>query len=89
MENTEMETCGIEETGIVDMPEDESAETCDSDVAGVIAGAIGGFLAYVVIDGGKKLIRFIAEKRAKRKLAKETVANQDDEAESETQQQDK
>lgn len=75
MEDNEMRSNEVEAIG--DETPNEIEETYDCNAGAAVAGAIGGFLAYIVIDGGKKLIRFIAEKRAKKKQAKAAAAQED------------
>ena len=59
---------GIENQNTVD------EEASDSGNGGsVLAGIVGGFIAYVVIDGGKKLWQFFTSKRAEKKQSKEVT----------------
>lgn len=57
---------------------EEVDETQDSSNAGaLLAGVIGGFIAYAVIGGAKKLRVIIEEKVALKKLAKAAKAEID------------
>lgn len=61
-------------------PEDEIEEVPESSGSGAfVAGIVGGFLAYAVIGGAKKLIAFAQTKLAgrKRKEGAETVVDAD------------
>jgi hypothetical protein len=54
----------------------EANETQDSSNAGaMLAGVIGGFIAYAMIGGAKKLRVIIGEKVAAKKLAKAAESN--------------
>lgn len=74
MEDNNTNIVEFEETN--NSPEEiEETNACESSSGGVIAGVVGGFIAYVVIDGAKKLWSFIAEKRAEKKRAKVIVVD--------------
>lgn len=54
----------------------ETEEAAGSGNAGaLVVGIVGGFLAYAVIDGGKKLLRFINERRREKKAAASPTDN--------------
>lgn len=59
----------IEETSI----DPEVEETDDGSGAALVMGFIGGFFAYVVIGGTKKLLKFAATKYEQHKAKKETA----------------
>ena len=63
----------IENEEIEEITEPEVEEASDSDNAGaLVAGIVGGFLAYAAIGGAKKLLAFIKAKRRAKKTAAES-----------------
>lgn len=66
MESTNARMNEIEEVQVVDEIEEVSE---NSNAGSLIAGVIGGFLAYAIIGGAKKLKVIIDEKRAARRNA--------------------
>ncbi len=54
-------------------PETEVVETSDSNAGALLAGFVGGIIAYAAISGAKKLRAIIEEKWTAKKLAEATA----------------
>lgn len=82
---TELEVIEPEEFSS-DVKSEEAAPVSNTS-GGIMAGILGGFLAYVVIDGAKKVWKFISakidQKRIKDMLASSKKENEEDETKEE------